>query len=825
MYKSTFSQLPKITLDYLEHGAPEGQRDQAAYDAAQQFLWNGYSIEEAMAAIVPRAMSDGLSASQAEKCVRSGYKSKPGDPIGRTESGFYRTHAPAAKLPDPILNGDEQLLLAAFNEGEIVAIGDTFENERGEHHPTRGLTFTREDWLQMIREKGSINKSMSDKHGLYIRINPMVKGGSKNDDVTEFRHALIEADTGSKEEQYGKIQKIGLPITAVIDSMGRSIHAWVRIDAKSQVEYEHRVAILHKFCLESLGAEIDKKNRNASRYSRMPNGNRTVDGVVVQPRLLQLNVEGSKWEDWQPAKDIAHKEFWENPEELLISGSHTIYIPATAERLFSKMAEGKEYFVRGKSVVTISPTSSGGVEFSDVTAQEVRSIALKLFKRVMAVNVKEVEKDGQTTYVRSKKPANISSDLACGLMGATEEKMLLPAVNMITASPVLYEDPDTCKITKSKLGYNPDIMGGTYVTGGESIRPEKLDDAIAIIMELFQDFIFVTEGDRTRRIAMLLTPAFHQAGLIKGHIPVDFNEATDSQSGKTLLHQIVAAVYGEQASMVVQREGGVGSFDESLGEAYLKGRPFIKLDNMRKPLDSPLLEAMLTADHRDLITARGFRKAGEVAAGLFIHQASTNGMLATRDFMNRAVVVRIRQNPKDKVYHHPDILEHIRSHQGRYLGAIHRIVEKWIVRGKKESVAVDHDFKQWARKLDWVMAHIFGRGDMLRGHRALQMRNSTPVLVTMRQIAVIAKNDGKLGQELSASELVDLAENNGIEMKGKDDEGKRKSLGIALSKVFVNTEKVDIDEFRVVRVIEKDHKGAPVKFYRFETENHDPDPF
>ena len=35
------------------------------------------------------------------------------------------------------------------------------------------------------------------------------------------------------------------------------------------------------------------------------------------------------------------------------------------------------------------------------------------------------------------------------------------------------------------------------------------------------------------------------------------------------------------------------------------------------------------------------------------------------------------------------------------------------------------------------MAHIFGRGDMLRGHRALQMRNSTPVLVTMRQIAVM----------------------------------------------------------------------------------------
>jgi hypothetical protein len=409
MYQSTFSQLPKITLDYLEYGAPEGQRDDSAYEAAQQFFWNGYSIDEAMAAIVPRAVQDGLSSSQAEKCVRSGYKSKPGDPIGRTENGFYRTHAPAAKLPDPIMDGDEQLRLAAFNEGEIVAIADTFENEKGEHHPTKGLTFTREDWLQMIREKGSINKSMSDKHGLFIRINPMIKGGSKNDDVVEFRHALIEADSGSKEEQYGRLLKIGLPITAIIDSMGRSIHGWVRIDAKSQVEYEHRVAILHKFCLESLGMELDQQNKNASRYSRMPNGNRTVGGVVVQPRLLQLNVEGVKWEDWEPAKQIAHKEFWENPAELLISGSVTVSLPDTAKRLYSKMAESQEYFVRGKNVTTTSPTNSGGVEFSEVTAQEMRNIAPKLFKRVVAVGTKKNE-EGKDVFF--KKNANLSSDLA-----------------------------------------------------------------------------------------------------------------------------------------------------------------------------------------------------------------------------------------------------------------------------------------------------------------------------------------------------------------------------------------------------------------------------
>jgi hypothetical protein len=246
------------------------------------------------------------------------------------------------------------------------------------------------------------------------------------------------------------------------------------------------------------------------------------------------------------------------------------------------------------------------------------------------------------------------------------------------------------------------------------------------------------------------------------------------------------------------------------------------MDNLKGKLDSKILEAMMTADYRDSVTVRAFRKSGEVIPGLFIHQASTNGLLSTKDFMNRSVVVRIRKNPEDKQYTHPDILDHIRSHQGKYLGAIHRIVEEWINRGKKESAVVEHDFKQWARKLDWIMTHIFGRSGMLDGHRSLQMRNSTPILVTMRQIAIIAKQEGKIGQGLSASELVELAEENGIEMKGKDDEGKRKSLGIALSKVFVNTEKVDIDEFRVVRVVEKDHKGDPVKFYRFETEDYDP---
>jgi RecA-family ATPase len=331
------SQLPKITLDYLEYGAPEGQRDDSAYKAAQQFCWNKIGIDEATAAIVPRAMADGLSASQAEKCVRQGYQSKPGEPIGRgtqytrlparpTAPKFKKIETAPEELPDYIADGDRALMEAAFEPGEFICIGDTFENEQGEISPTRGNSFTREDFLGWLAEK-PINKWFTDKNGLFVRINPMrpptdeeerearKKGYAIPLDtyVTSFRHALIEADKGDKESQLGALRRIGLPITATIDSAGRSVHAWVRIDASTREEYRERVALLHQFCRESLGLEVDPQNTNPSRYSRMPNGNRMrinkdtgepvlgEDGkpIIDQQRLLEVNVPGKSWAEWE----------------------------------------------------------------------------------------------------------------------------------------------------------------------------------------------------------------------------------------------------------------------------------------------------------------------------------------------------------------------------------------------------------------------------------------------------------------------------------------------------------------------------------------------
>jgi hypothetical protein len=259
MYQSTLSQLPKITLDYLEHGAPEGQRDDSAYKAAQQFKWNEFTFDEAISAIVPQAMADGLSRSQAEKCVKQGYESKPGDPIGRRTPHsrltkptpkFKKTKTEPEPLPDSIEDGWVKLLEAAFEPDEYVSIGCGYVSEPDENGEKfqgidGGFTLRARDWIESLRARkedadtkvGKILKgslTYGGLQGLYIRINPVIEDGKENEHVTAFRHALIEADSGSREEQLGALRKINLPVTAIIDSGGKSVHFWVRIDARGQ---------------------------------------------------------------------------------------------------------------------------------------------------------------------------------------------------------------------------------------------------------------------------------------------------------------------------------------------------------------------------------------------------------------------------------------------------------------------------------------------------------------------------------------------------------------------------------------------------------------
>lgn len=154
---------------------------------------------------------------------------------------------------------------------------------------------------QLIEElnkcKGDIGSVLGDyntKAGAWIRFNPLDGKGVKNENVSEFRYALVESDSIEVEKQKAIIQDMELPVATMVFSGKKSIHAIVRIDAKDYNEYRKRVDYLYSIC-EKSGLKIDTQNRNPSRLSRIP-------GVIRNQSkqfLITTNIGKKSFLEWQ----------------------------------------------------------------------------------------------------------------------------------------------------------------------------------------------------------------------------------------------------------------------------------------------------------------------------------------------------------------------------------------------------------------------------------------------------------------------------------------------------------------------------------------------
>jgi hypothetical protein len=115
---------------------------------------------------------------------------------------------------------------------------------------------------------------------IFININPC-NGLNGNDNVTDFRHTLIECDdVPSLELQYAMLLNSRLPITCIVDSGAKSLHAAVKVEASNYEEYSERVNLIKEFC-EGIGINYDSKCRDPSRYTRCAGTIRKLDKPVI----------------------------------------------------------------------------------------------------------------------------------------------------------------------------------------------------------------------------------------------------------------------------------------------------------------------------------------------------------------------------------------------------------------------------------------------------------------------------------------------------------------------------------------------------------------
>jgi hypothetical protein len=244
-----------------------------------------------------------------------------------SDHGTGSSYRPTPK-PAPLIKDGKAALQRIIDQGTIsedadlweaspIKLSDTPEADRGmllkNLFPPDDLVFIGERY-----EDGVVGKNIrtaaawvvyfatGGKAGPHVIVNPFTGKASpkKSGDgdsyrcdgsIKTFRHCLVEFDYLPREDQIRFWSAAKLPILALIDSGGKSIHAWLDVSKLSNVsncdQWNLYIKMgLYEKALIPLG--VDRSCCNPSRLSRLP-GHFRGETAKFQ-RLLWLSKEGRR---------------------------------------------------------------------------------------------------------------------------------------------------------------------------------------------------------------------------------------------------------------------------------------------------------------------------------------------------------------------------------------------------------------------------------------------------------------------------------------------------------------------------------------------------
>lgn len=246
------------------------------------------------------------------------------------------------RLPDPLEDGQRRHLEACFEPAELC-----------------GFVFGAPDSGRPVNKgfKGPpAPLEVVPEHGTFVRVNPMREGEGVGDaDVLRWRHCLIEGDTATPELQWAAILASGLPVSAVVHSGGKSIHAWVRVDASTAEEFRERARAAADAIDAYEGIQVDRAVLNPSRLSRLAGCPRDSS----RQELLALKVGAECWDDW-----VAVKKANEPAPRDSDSGERIDFYYRKHSKDFL-MAAGAKVVPLNRTDLKLAATQTGQVESDD----------------------------------------------------------------------------------------------------------------------------------------------------------------------------------------------------------------------------------------------------------------------------------------------------------------------------------------------------------------------------------------------------------------------------------------------------------------------------
>ena len=304
-------------------------------------------------------------------------------------------------------------LEAMYKPDETIGfvVSAAFKEEDNKWIPANGGAFLKvKDLIKDLNKYKDLSYafgSINEEAGAWIRINPTT--GPSDKDVTRWDYALVESDNLSIEEQKKLLVSSELPIVALVESGGKSVHAIVRVDAKDKQEYNQRVSFLFDKLAQSQFI-VDKANKNPSRLSRLPGAMRK--GKLQ--RLLATNIGCKSWLDWMDHLEgidddlpplVSFADQLENPpipspeliasilregNKMIITGDSKSGKTCLSQELAVSIAEGKPWLNKFQC-------EQGRVLYLNLECQE--SSLFERFRRIYEANKWKPSKNGQKNIV------------------------------------------------------------------------------------------------------------------------------------------------------------------------------------------------------------------------------------------------------------------------------------------------------------------------------------------------------------------------------------------------------------------------------------------
>jgi hypothetical protein len=254
------------------HGA-RNVTDREIQDAISKAFSTSFSIMQrpVMRAITPRSGVNGTKLLAA--IVERGIKFD--------EAELWETSP--VRIDWPPRDDTTEVLRRLYRPDEQLFLGTRHDAGAGHVLPVS-------EWLRRIERGVSIPEHiipnpLTGEPGLTKDGKPSFRA---DDCVDRFRFAVVEFDAMPRKAQIRFWAGVKLPVVALIDSGGKSVHGWIRIDAASADEWAHRVESKLFDTLTAVGA--DGACKNEARLSRVPGHFRTEKHQWQ--RVLYLNPPG-----------------------------------------------------------------------------------------------------------------------------------------------------------------------------------------------------------------------------------------------------------------------------------------------------------------------------------------------------------------------------------------------------------------------------------------------------------------------------------------------------------------------------------------------------